>query len=295
MSEVERKVREFYNNSPFPDYELSRFKDKEQLRLEAKEFVQILDRSIPQKASVIDIGCGTGQLAAFLSLRRDCVWGIDFSPGSLSKAMSLKEKLQLQTLSLRNVNIMNPREIEAIGKRFDCVLCLGVLHHTPDARQAFKNIATLLDDGGLIAVGLYNTLGRIPLQVRKLLVRTVFKGREDIRQRFIKMQIQTLDDQERLRGWWNDQYNHPHETVHTIGEVLKWFKEEGIKYNETIPPLSENLETTGLWREERYPHLPLRLGRQLTYLWKTQREGGYWMAFGKRVNIKSGKTIGGRS
>lgn len=35
MSEIEKKVQDFYNRSPFPDYELSRFKDKEQLRLEA--------------------------------------------------------------------------------------------------------------------------------------------------------------------------------------------------------------------------------------------------------------------
>jgi 2-polyprenyl-3-methyl-5-hydroxy-6-metoxy-1,4-benzoquinol methylase len=285
MSEVEKKVRDFYSSTPFPDYELSRFKDKEQLRLEAKAFARILDRSIPQKSSVIDIGCGTGQLAAFLSLRRDCVWGIDFSPGSLNKAMSLKEQLQLHTLSLRNVNIMNPKEIEAIGRRFDCVLCLGVLHHTPDAHQAFKNIASLLDDGGLIAIGLYNTIGRIPLKIRKVLVRTVFKGSAGVKRRFIKMQIQTLDDKERLRGWWNDQYNHPHETVHTIGEVLKWFKEEGIEYDETIPPSDEHLEMTGLWSKKMYPYLPIRFGRQFSYLWKTQREGGYWMTFGKRVTL----------
>ena len=95
----------------------------------------------------------------------------------------------------------------------------------------------------------------------------------------------TLADKERLRGWWNDQYNHPHETVHTIGEVLKWFREEGIRYNETIPPSGENLEMTGLWRKTTYPYLPIRIGRQLSYLWKTQREGGYWMTFGTKVRL----------
>ena len=92
-SEIGERVRQFYNTTPFPDYELDRFKTKEDLRLAAYSFARILDRSIPAEASVIDVGTGTGQLSAFLSLRRKVVWGIDFSDSSLKKVMSLKRNL----------------------------------------------------------------------------------------------------------------------------------------------------------------------------------------------------------
>jgi len=82
---------------------------------------------------------------------------------------------------------------------------------------------------------------------------------------------------------------HPHETTHTVGEVLRWFKENNICYYQTVPSLdvfdSCNLEIAGVWNgtNEHYPALPIRLYKQLTWVWKTQREGGYWITFGKRL------------
>ena len=29
---------------------------------------------------------------------------------------------------------------------------------------------------------------------------------------------------DKRRAWFEDQYRHPHESTHTIGEVLEWFK-----------------------------------------------------------------------
>lgn len=100
-TEIGNIVQQFYNKTPFPDYELERFKSKEDLKITAYPFAKILDRSIPEDASVIDVGTGTGQLSAFLSLRRKCVWGIDFSDTSLNKAKALKQKLGLDTWHLK--------------------------------------------------------------------------------------------------------------------------------------------------------------------------------------------------
>lgn len=95
VTEIGKRVQEFYNDIPFPDYDLKRFEDKEDLPLAMYPFAKIIDRSIPEDASIIDVGCGTGQLSAFLSLRRKKVYGIDFSDSSLNKARKLKEKLKL--------------------------------------------------------------------------------------------------------------------------------------------------------------------------------------------------------
>jgi len=278
-----KTVQGFYNQSPFPDFDLDRFRTKEEFKNAVYPFGKIMDRSIPQGACVIDIGTGTGQLSAFLSLKRECVYGIDFSEGSFAKARALKKKLGLDTLHLEPVDIMDTEQIDSIGMKFDYVLCLGVLHHTENAEQAFRNIVRLLKPGGRIAIGLYNRFGRLPLKVRIFLAKTIFKNNDKVKDYFIRLQIGEIEDKERARGWWNDQYLHPHETTHTVGEVLRWFNENNIAYVNSIPSLfiQSNLEITGVWNESPVPSLLRRFFKQATWIWKTHREGGYWITCGK--------------
>ena len=289
-TKIGKKVQEFYNDIPFPDYDLNIFNSNEDLKLAMWEFADILDRSISENASIIDVGTGTGQLSAFLSLRRKNVVGIDFSDASLRKAKKLKEKLKLNSWSLEKVDILDKEQVGKITEKygkFDVVLCLGVLHHTGNAKEGFENICRLLNPNGKIAVGLYNKIGRIPLKIRILLAKTIFKDNQKVKDYFLKIQIGDIKDKERARGWWHDQYLHVHETSHTIGEVLRWFKENRVRYIQTIPTCvlndTSNIEIAGVWNDykEMYPYFLIRLYKQLTWFWKTQREGGYWITFGK--------------
>ncbi|MBS3140074.1 class I SAM-dependent methyltransferase [Candidatus Woesearchaeota archaeon] len=288
INEIGREVRLFYNKTPFPDYDLQRFNTKEDLRLAAYPFAKILDQSIPEIASVIDVGTGTGQLSAFLSLRRKEVWGIDFSEGQLNKADSLKQKLGLKSWTIQKVDILDHEQVQSIGKQFDYLLCLGVLHHTGNPYDAFKNIIKLLKPNGYIALGLYNTFGRIPLNIRQFLARTVFKNNQAVKDMFIRMQIGDVEDKDRARGWWNDQYCHPHESTHTVGEALSWFKKNKIRFLECVPSLmffdNSIMEVKGIWNtSEKTPSLFTRTVKQLQWISATNREGGYYILFGRRM------------
>ena len=169
------------------------------------------------------------------------------------------------------------------------MLCLGVLHHTEDPYKAFKNILHLIKPGGYIAIGLYNTFGRIPLKIRMFLASTVFKNNTAIKDWFIRMQIRDMHDCTRARGWWNDQYNHPHELTFTLGQILRWFKRNNIEYMQTVPlstPFDKsNLSISGVWNKtnEIYPYFPIRLCTQISWIWKTPHEGGYWITFGRKM------------
>ena len=285
---VGERVRAFYNKTQFPDYELDRFDSAEDLILSAYPFAKILDRSIPKDASIIDVGTGTGQLSAILSLGRECVWGVDFSDSSLKKAAGLKEKLGLDSLTLKKVDILDEDDVAGIGRRFDYVLCLGVLHHTGNPKKGFQNILKLLKPGGFVAVGLYNRLGRLPLYLRKLAAKTVFKDNDSVKDWFIRMQIGDVADRERARGWWNDQYSHPHESTHTVGEVLGWFKDSGVEYYQSLPSLTPfdqgDVDIAGVWNKtgEVYPYLPIRAYKQISWIYRTHHEGGYFIAFGRK-------------
>lgn len=281
-------VERFYNETPFPDYELERFKKPEDLEIYAQPFSKILDRTIPTDASVIDVGTGTGMLSAYLSLRREKVWGIDFSDASLNKARGLKEKLNLQSLTLGKVNVLDGQGVRAIPERFDYLLCLGVLHHTADPYQGFQNILHLVKPGGLIAIGLYNKPGRFLLKIRIWLAKTIFKNNQKVKDWFIKLQIGETDDKEKVRGWWNDQYLHPRESTHTVGEVLRWFKDNNITYYESVPHVRMFKESevgiAGVWNttDESYPNFLVRFWTQLLWIWSTHKEGGYWVMFGRK-------------
>jgi hypothetical protein len=37
------------------------------------------------------------------------------------------------------------------------------------------------------------------------------------------------------RAWFADQYRHPHESKHTIGEVLEWFDRSGFEFVRGVP------------------------------------------------------------
>jgi len=288
---IGKKVQQFYNKSPFPDYELENFKTKSDLELSAWTFAKLLDRSVPVSHSIIDVGTGTGQLSAFLSLRRNEVYGIDFSEGSLKKAKALKDKLDLNSLKLYKADILNTEDVNKVNQEFDVVLCLGVLHHTGDAYAAFKNVLRLLKPGGYIAVGLYNRTGRIPLKIRKFLSKTIFKSSEKMKDKFIRMQIGDVKDKERARGWWNDQYKHPHETSHSIGEIIGWFKNNGIEYYESLPSAKlfnqSDVEIAGLWNNnfEKIPNIIERILTQIKWMFTTNKEGGYWITLGRKKDV----------
>ncbi|MEK7583061.1 MAG: class I SAM-dependent methyltransferase [Patescibacteria group bacterium] len=288
MNLIKERVREFYNRTPFPDYELERFPTREALTARAYSFAKVLDRSIPVQASILDAGTGTGQLSTFLSLRRSCVYGIDFSDSSLNKARALKEQLKLDSLTLKKVDLLDQRQIDDIGVKFDYIICVGVLHHTADPYLGFANLLRLLKPDGYIAVGLYNTYGRIPLKIRKFLLHYVFRNDERMKEKFIKIQIHDLDDKERVRGWTNDQYYHPHESTHSIAEILRWFKKNNIRFLQTVPSTGEkqNLDLMGVFQQEPYPGVLKRFTAQLSWMSEDDPNGGYWITFGKRDTIK---------
>src|SRR5204863_7293595 len=54
---------------------------------------------------------------------------------------------------------------------FDVVYSSGVVHHTPDPRASFAQLARLARPGGIIVLGVYNTFARMPSQFRRLVAR----------------------------------------------------------------------------------------------------------------------------
>jgi 2-polyprenyl-3-methyl-5-hydroxy-6-metoxy-1,4-benzoquinol methylase len=221
-------VRRFYAEAPFPGYGARDTLATLRARAARSDFARLLDQAIAPDARVLDLGCGTGQMTLFLATGDRLVVGADLS----------RPSLELGAAAARRFGVTGARFVETDLRRpalrdgsFDVVLCTGVLHHTPDPADAFATVARLVRPGGVILVGLYNAFARLPHRLRRLVARAsglrVFPGDPVLRDR--------AAEPARRQAWLRDQYMHPEEHRHTLGEAQRWFRASGIRYLRTFP------------------------------------------------------------
>jgi SAM-dependent methyltransferase len=268
-------VRRFYERAPFPGYpprdSLSTFR----ARAAHNPFVRLLDRAIPGNARIVDLGCGTGQMALYLARGDRVVIGADMTRASLALAAAAARRF-----SLRRVQFVET-DLRAAGLQpgtFDVVFSSGVLHHTPDPRAAFASMTSLARPGGIIVVGLYNAVARIPLRIRRVVARAVnfrfVPGDPVLRDR--------QSDPARRTAWLRDQYLHPEEHRHTIREVQRWFANEGIAYLRTYPNAMLDEEPTDLFSAAADNWTLEGWLAQIDWMWSLGREGGLFFTIGRR-------------
>ncbi len=227
--DVTEVVRAFYEETPFPNYD--DMDSPESLRAKAEEgfFARLLNEQIPHGSRILECGCGTGQLSNFLGLTWGrTVFATDLCLNSLKLGHAFKEQHDIRNVCFIQMNLFRPT---FRPECFDFVICNGVLHHSADPFLGFQTILTCVKKGGFIIVGLYNTYGRLPTQIRRLIFRITgdrFKFLDS------RLRMKSLSDL-RKQAWFVDQYKHPRESSHSIGEVLRWFERSGVEFVNSIP------------------------------------------------------------
>ena len=281
--DVTDDIRAFYEETPFPNYD--EFDSVGSLIEKARRglFAKLLDDQIPPGARILECGCGTGQLSNFLSIANREVFGTDLCLNSLKLGDEFKRRNGLRRVQFLQMNLFRP----ALRREaFDLVISNGVLHHTADPFLGFQSIAKLVKPGGFLLVGLYHRYGRLITDLR----RAVF--------RISGNRFTSLDPNLRAGGfreakwkaWFMDQYKNPHESKHTIGEVLGWIDRTGLRFVKSLPrskpfrPLAENEplfkpEPPGNWLE--------RLVVELGMIPAGSREGGFFTVIARKPRMPS--------
>jgi SAM-dependent methyltransferase len=283
---VLRAVNQFYEENPFPGFDLGKYKTKEDLHRQASWWAHKLDAEIPFDADVVDIGCGTGQLACFLGLKGRRIMGVDYSQHSLALAESLRDKFRLTNVRFQREDIL---QLSLPDESFDYVFCNGVLHHTSDPYGGFRHLVRITRPGGFVVVGLYNRYGRLMLHIRRRMVRLRMKFDPAAKDVALKKQLVRMEvDSEKRRTWWADQYEHPHESTHTVDEVLGWFAENRISYVSSFPKaeLFSSSEIEKIFKprrssaifNSRLAHVLVQLGWIVTQ----NAGGGYFVLVGQK-------------
>ncbi len=228
---IEGAVREFYEKNPFPTYDDLDSVGSLVEKAGRGVYAKLLDDQIPVSAKVLECGCGTGQLSTFLSIANRRCLGVDLCMASLRCGKRFRDKHALRTVDFIQGNLF---DLPIAEGTFDLVISKGVLHHTPDAHKAFLEVVKRVRPGGYVIIGLYNLYGRVPSWLRKQLYRAF--GRDAFGGDYIMRNV--IQSKEKRRIWWEDQYNHPHETWHSVDELLGWFREAGLDYINAYPRIT---------------------------------------------------------
>ena len=153
-----------------------------------------------------------------------------------------------------------------------------MLHHTPNPRASFSRLAKLARAGGIIVVGVYNAFARLPSRARKLVAR--LSGFRLIPFDPILRARQT--EASRREAWLRDQYRHPEEHSHTIGEVQRWFTENDIEYLRAYPSAVLGDEPEHLFSRAADNWSVENWLAQLGWMRTLGREGGLFFSVGRR-------------
>ncbi len=224
-------VEEFYTANPFPGYAPGDDGPTLIDRSRRAPFLVALDRAIGPEVTLVDCGCGTGQLAAFLALSgpRRRVIGVDGCRESLKNADWFRERARIRNLQLVRGDLF---DLPVPEGQFEVVISRGVVHHTPDPDRAIECVARRVAPGGVLLLGFYETMGRFLHCARRALGKVV--GREV---RFLDPVLRRGDlDEDKKRIWIADQYRHPLEHILPLPHVVKVCEQLGLRWVRSIPP-----------------------------------------------------------
>jgi SAM-dependent methyltransferase len=278
-SERTEVVREFYSAAPFPGYPPRDSLTWLRARAERSRFARLLDEAIAGDARIAEIGCGTGQMSLYLARAERMVIGADLTRASLALGAAAARRFGIDRL------LFVETDIASAGLRpaaFDVVYCSGVLHHTPDPRASFRRIVELARPGGMIILGLYNSMARLPLRLRRAVARVTGE-------RWIPGDPVLNDraaEPARREAWLRDQYRHPEEHRHSLGEVRRWFAENGVEYVRAFPSALIADEPDGLFEAEADGWRLEDWLAQIQWMGSLGREGGLFVSVGRAGSAK---------
>ena len=108
-----------------------------------------------QGKKVLDIGCGNGYILAEYAKHGAEVYGVDISDTSVELT---KKRFTIYGLNFNGggVKTENAEHLPFSDHMFDCVVSMGVLHHTPNTQQAINEAYRVLKPNGRMIMMFYH-------------------------------------------------------------------------------------------------------------------------------------------
>ena len=177
-------------------------------------------------------GCGTGSHSIETAQRfPDAqVLAIDLSRVSLAYARRKTSEAGIHNIRYAQADVL---KIGSIGRSFDLIEAVGVLHHLSDPEAGWRALLSVLRPGGLMLVGVFSALGKTRIETSREFIRQRGYGpsADDIR----------AGRQELIRG---NQVPSSSDFYSTSGCRSLWFN--AIEHQFSIPDIKSLVEADGL-------------------------------------------------
>src|SRR5262245_14224185 len=167
IAEQSAPVRRMYEENPYPRWMLI---TRDVLpRGGASQSSAADDGGTLPREEILVAGCGTGHKAIRTALlfRNANVLAIDMSLASLAYARRKAREAKVPNIEFAQADIMN---LGSIGRRFDKIEVIGVLHHLVDPLAGWRILLSLLRPGGVMNVGLYSVSARNGINAARAIV-----------------------------------------------------------------------------------------------------------------------------
>jgi SAM-dependent methyltransferase len=160
-------VCEFYTDRPYPppvenlDRARDEWRDPNRHRAEYHQYWP----ATPYRADldILIAGCGTWQAAKYALCHPAArVTGIDVSATSIEHTERLGRKYNLTNLEIERLPI---EQIASLDRRFDLIVCTGVVHHLADPDEGLRALRTVLKPDGAMLLMVYGRYGRTGIEM----------------------------------------------------------------------------------------------------------------------------------
>lgn len=238
-SDIERQVVAMYERHPFPSYTDKFRKTSEEMFLKMR-LLGLSEEDYSNK-KILDCGCGTGEFTCFYAARGNELTAIDLSAPSIEQARAYAASYNLaERIDFRRQSVL---ELDLPADHFDIVYSYGVLHHTPDPYRGYVNMVRVCKPGGVVIVSVYSLYSRFVHRAKQRLIRWI--AGDDIEKRCRwgrrlfpltarKLKLRAHDESDAVLY---DQFAIPHESLHTVNEILGWMRDNDVEYIGAYGPL----------------------------------------------------------
>lgn len=192
------------------------------------QYYPVLPPLLTKGIRVLDVGSGAGWFVNGVNYHYarhgSSASGVDFNAVAVKQAREIASHLGVQSTFVES-------DLFAFqtSEPFALVTSFGVLHHTDNCIAGLRHLLRdLVGEGGYAFIGLYHRYGRKPFLDYFDDLKKSGMGKEDLQREFMELRSGSGDKIHDL-SWFYDQVLHPHETQHTLEEMLPVLHAEGME------------------------------------------------------------------
>ena len=247
--QMPNNIKEFYNKFSYPvfgDHTLSDMidtgaRDRSDPSIHWNKFWP--QKSKDEKLEILVAGCGTYQAAIVAARNSNChVTGIDVSDNSIKIQNNVIEKEGINNVELKVCAITD----YVTDKKFDLIICSGVLHHLENPNENLAHLAGLLKNDGVMTIMIYNYFGRQGVYNIQALVK-LLNIPQDINgaQQLTKI-IDGLPQEHSVNNYiknnqevlyfenFMDTFFNPHDVCYTALDIPRLIENTGLKFHDWL-------------------------------------------------------------